>query len=216
MKEKLDSATYLTIFAVSFIGFLIAFFLGVWVGGKATLKPEKTKFQEKVNFNDDFNPAYEEIGQKHKDKPDFQTDNSKKEDIKKTASGVKKSEEKKLTKKEEIVNPATKKAKKQVTSNTSKPLVKKRRMKSVQKTKTVKEQRYMLQIGAFKRLKDAEKLKSRFESKGYSVFIVKEKGKKSVFYKVRIGTFYSKKIAYKVKRKIEREGKIKVWLVPIK
>ena len=216
MKEKLDSATYLTIFAVSFIGFLIAFFLGVWVGGKATLKPEKTKFQEKVNFNDDFNPAYEEIGQKHKDKPDFQPDNSKKEDIKKTASGVKKSEEKKLTKKEEIVNPATKKAKKQVTSNTSKPLVKKRRMKSVQKTKTVKEQRYMLQIGAYNRYNDALRLKKRFEKKGYSVFVIKEKGKKKVFYKVRIGTFYSKKIALKVKKRLLKEDGIRAWLVPIK
>ncbi len=215
MKEKLDSTTYLTIFAVSFIGFLIAFFLGVWVGGKATLKPEKTKFQEKLNFNDDFNPAYEEIGRQHQEKSAYKIDNGKNKIEKKPVS-VSKSESKKSEKKREISKPLTKKVDKKVSTKKNKLLVKKQETKSVSKTKTVKEQRYMLQIGAFKRLKDAEKLKSRFESKGYSVFIVKEKGKKSVFYKVRIGTFYSKKIAYKVKRKIEREDKIKAWLVPIK
>ncbi len=215
MKEKLDTTTYLTIFAVSFIGFLIAFFLGVWVGGKATFKPDKTKFQENVNLNDDFNPAYEEIGQKHNEKPSFKPDRNEKAIVKKTVSAAQKSETKKLQKKQEITNSVSTKVTK-AGAKKNKPSIKKQKTKSVTKTKISKEQRYMLQIGAYKRLKDAKKLKNRFESKGYSVFIVKEKGKKSVFYKVRIGTFYSKKIAYKVKRKIEREDKIKAWLVPIK
>ncbi len=217
MKEKLDSTTYLTIFAVSFIGFLIAFFLGVWVGGKATKKPERKTTAEKINYNDYFNPAYEEINEKpvvanvKKNSVDVDKKVEKKKSLKQKNADRKRS----LIKKSGKTGEKKKNLKsKKKTVSTSKTSLKKKTTKT---TRTVsKEQRYMLQIGAYKRLRDANKLKLRFEKKGYSVFIIKEKGKKSVFYKVRIGTFYSKKIAYKVKKKIEREDKIKAWLVPIK
>ncbi|BBB32080.1 conserved hypothetical protein [Thermotomaculum hydrothermale] len=217
MKEKLDSTTYLTIFAWSIICFLVAFFLGMWVGSKATLKPDR-KPVERVNYNDDFNPQYEEFGEKPVVKPKTKSFNQETKIVKKESSTENKKKKNGVRENTGLKQPR-KTAK---TSSTSKSAKKKTvAKKSTQKNKkpTIKsgvEQRYMLQIGAYKKLKDANRLKQRFEKKGYSVFIVKERGRKSVFYKVRIGTFYSKKIAYKVKKKIEREDRIKAWVVPIK
>ncbi len=211
MKEKFDSATYLTVFIVSFVGFLIAFFLGVWVGSRVSLKNKPKKIIKSSNLNDDLIPAYEEVEDNSLFAHNQGAKNKSSSFIGKTKPDIKK--------KKSIPAVKQKKNKKENTLNTGK----KKDLQYVKKNKkekklavSSKEQRYMLQIGAFKRLKDANRLKLRFEKKGYSVFIVKEKGKKSVFYKVRIGTFYSKKIAYKVKRKLEREEKIKAWLVPIK
>ena len=205
MNNKLDSNVYMTVFIISFIGFIIAFFLGVWVGGKSAAK--KSTPISAIQTEEKIMTSYEEP---------IQEETFKQE---KTEIDIPEKKPEKTKKVKKIADNKTKK-----TTPKTKKAVKKEKETSKQKSNTkgkttektgVKETRFMLQIGAFNKLKDAERLKKRFEKKGYSVFIVKEKGKRKIFYKVRIGVFYSKKIALKVKSKIKREDGINPWLVPI-
>ncbi len=207
MNNKLESNVYMTVFIISFIGFIIAFFLGVWVGGKSAVK-RATPVQT-VQNGGKIMTSYEEPVEEESLSQQLQETTNEKQV---TANSPKKDKAKK-TKPKKTKTEKTTKTKKTANGKTEKTKTNEKQKKAV-KPKT-KDKRFMLQIGAFNRLEDAEKLKKRFEKKGYSVFVIKEKGKKKVFYKVRIGVFYSKKIALKVKSKIKREDGINPWLVPI-
>ncbi len=223
MKEKIDSGLYLTIFTLFFIGLTLAFFLGLWVGSKSTVRfcPVDKNIEQEDRSSDS---SYEE-------KQVFeQEDVSSHPDESKKIAAVK--EKKKNNKKVELRSNRLKENEKKsenlkkTRKKPEKNIKKKPDLKKVSKfsqgrqkshARKKKDIRYMLQIGAYYRYKDAVKLKLRFEKKGYSVFIEKDRVKKNkTIYKVRIGVFYSKKIALKVKRKIEREDRVKAWLVPIK
>lgn len=232
MQEKINSKTYLLIFAVSFIGFIMAFFLGLWVGGKSS--PKHSVNSDVVSVSEEeFSQDYEEVEKNRDFGNNFETKNSKtnsfssqkteksntveKNSAKSDAKKIDKKNNKKSSKKSVGVkkNSAKKENSQAKGKEKKKAVVKKTNNQKVTRKKDG-EIRYMLQIGAFNKLSEAKRLKLKFEKKGYSVFIVKESRNKTNLYKVRIGTFYSKRIALKVKKKIAREDKIKAWLVPIK
>ena len=59
----------------------------------------------------------------------------------------------------------------------------------------------------------AEKLKQKFERKGYNVYLLETRERGRTLYKVRIGVFSTRDQAAKVAEKIRREDKIKPWIV---
>ncbi len=219
--KRIDTPVYIVILVATFIVAIVSFLAGVWLGSRgivrlnneiySTINASERKFASE--YEEKYyppSPVLEKKQEKPKEKKELKEDNKiknasvKKETNKKVDKGLKKREKKTLVK-----------------NNSKKQKVKKANRKgkttpSKEVKKDIKETRYMLQIGAYNRYNDALRLKKRFEKKGYSVFVIKEKGKKKVFYKVRIGTFYSKKIALKVKKRLLKEDGIRAWLVPIK
>lgn len=67
--------------------------------------------------------------------------------------------------------------------------------------------KYTVQAGAFKNLKEAEKLKHKLETKGYKAYIKKyAKSKNPKLYKVRTGEFTAKEEAAALALKLKNEG----------
>ena len=219
--KRIDIPIYIVVLVATFVIAIASFLAGVWIGSRGSVRLSDeiysniNKNEKKIasEYEEEYypsSPVLEKKQEKSQEKKEIKQDKKiknagvKKETTKKVEKDLKKREKKTLVKnksKKHIVKKANKKSKKTPSKKVK---------------KDIKETRYMLQIGAYNRYNDALRLKKRFEKKGYSVFVIKEKGKKKVFYKVRIGTFYSKKIALKVKKRLLKEDGIRAWLVPIK
>ena len=64
---------------------------------------------------------------------------------------------------------------------------------------------YIIQIGAFKSLKNANRLHRNAAKKGYESYIQKSKSGGETIYKVRAGKFSNKDYAYNIVRKLKRD-----------
>ncbi|RMG73610.1 MAG: hypothetical protein D6710_03125 [Nitrospirae bacterium] len=73
---------------------------------------------------------------------------------------------------------------------------------------------YSIQVGAFSKRSDAERLKKRLSSKGYTVFINSSKGGK-ILYRVRVGRFIKRADAEKVALKLTINEKLKTFIVKV-
>jgi len=67
---------------------------------------------------------------------------------------------------------------------------------------------YTVQVGAFKRMKDASSLKSSLEKKGYNSYIERTKAGSSSLYKVRVGSFDIREEAEKIVHSLKKREKI--------
>jgi len=65
---------------------------------------------------------------------------------------------------------------------------------------------YIIQLGAFKRLKNAKKLVKRLSRKRYDSYIQKIRKSGSVLYRVRGGKFSNEHYAKRLKKKLKRDG----------
>jgi len=73
-------------------------------------------------------------------------------------------------------------------------------------TDTRKPSTYYLQLGAFKRLQDAETLKAEVAFSGVSAFIESNEIKGTIWHRVRIGPYKSSRKVDVAKRKLQKSG----------
>ncbi len=69
---------------------------------------------------------------------------------------------------------------------------------------------YCVQVGAFKKKSDADRLRKRLNKKGYDAFInFSDQGKKGSWHRVRIGQFQKKQSAEKLAKVLLKKEKLK-------
>ena len=73
-------------------------------------------------------------------------------------------------------------------------------------TDTRKPSTYYIQLGAFKRLQDAETLKAKVAFSGVSAFIESNEVKQTIWHRVRIGPYKSSRKVDVAKRKLQKSG----------
>lgn len=73
---------------------------------------------------------------------------------------------------------------------------------------------FSIQVGAFSKKRNAEKLASKLKKKGYSVAIVAPSPGKSSLYKVRIGKFKTRSAALKAARRLGKNERLDTEVVP--
>ena len=94
-------------------------------------------------------------------------------------------------------------------------LTKGRQGVSIEKKEESSDDRYTVQAGAFKNLKDAENLKHKLEKKGYKVYIKKTAiAKNARLYKIRTGEFINRKDAETLALKLKNEEGLKAFVTP--
>ena len=74
---------------------------------------------------------------------------------------------------------------------------------------------YTVQVGAFSKLKEAEKLKDKLENKGYTVMIWESNSNKKL-YKVWVGKFKDKSAAKVTANKLYRNERLKTFILKMK